>query len=329
MTEQAPDDEPVESDQSDATGADQEPPAEESIVETAKERPEQVDVEKVVALFDADNNHYRFLAKKTLFYVASDDPSRVEPYSDELVEALEDDYRIAAEWASVVLKQIGRESPEAVVPGIPGLIQLLKEDPPSRGHRAAKALATVLDHSPESFVEHTDDLIDALLERDDPSPYPDDPSELEEEEREQMVQTIAQRRKQIQADVQRALGVRELAAHALVEVAKEDPDTLAAEIDRLGPALSMRPPLARSAVLDAIGHVATDDPAAVEPVLDDVLAVLEDDAEPVQAHAVRTVGYAEATEAVEPLRDLAGDDEVDEELAGLAADTADWIEDAT
>jgi len=302
-------------------------PGEESILETAKENPDAVDVDAVLALLEADQGTPRVVAIRSLIFLAQDDPDRVIGRVDRAVEALEDGFPPAESEAARLLSILARDYPEEVRPALAELVHMLDQDPPMTGYRSARALAQLLHHDPEGFVPHADYLLDVLT--DPPEVYAPTPEELQEMpdgERERVRNLLESRREEIAQDTARTYGIRELAANALVEVAEIDPDAVADRVDELPPVLTEEPGVVRAATIDVIANVARDDPGAVEPAVDALVEVVETDVESVQAHAVRALGYANATEAVDSLRTLAGSD-VDPELRGLAADTADFIED--
>lgn len=303
-------------------------PKDEPIIETARRDPGAVDIDVIRSLFDAEQDHVRDTALKCLIYVGRDDPDRVAEVADDVIERLDDEFPVAGSTATSVLATIAAERPDAVRPALPKLVGKLDENPPLTGYRAARALAPLLEYDPEGFVPEADALLDILI--DPPEVWAPEPSELAElpnDEREQLRNLLESRKDEIAKDQARTKGVRELAAHALVEIAAIEPDAIADRLEELPPALSNDPALARAATIDAIGTVARSAPDAAAPTVDALIERL-DDAEFVRGHAVRALGFAEASAAVEPLRDLARAD-VDDELGALAAETADWLAENT
>lgn len=300
-------------------------PEDEAILETARESPEKVDVEKVVALFDADQSQVRDVALTCLIYVAHDDSDRVAEVSDEVIERLDDEFPVAGSTATAVLSSIASERPDAVRPALPKLVRKLDEHPPLTGYRAARALTPLLEYDPEGFVPEADYLLDVLVDPPEVwAPSSEELRELPADEREKLESILESRRDEIAKDTARAKGIREFAANALVEVADREPDAIADRLGELAPALSNDPPIARAATIDVIANVAQSDPEAAKPTIDALIDRLDDDAEFVRGHAVRALGFAEATEAVEPLRELA---EADDDLGELATETADRLAD--
>ncbi|MFP8952461.1 hypothetical protein ACLI4Z_05725 [Natrialbaceae archaeon A-arb3/5] len=300
----------------------------ERILETARNDPARVDVETVVALFDARQGQVRNVALRCLLFVAQDDPDRVAAVNDRVIERLDDEFPVAGSTAAGVLARIARERPDAVHPARSKLVSKLDENPPLTGYRAARALVPLLEDDPAAFVSDADALLDVLV--DPPDVWAPDTAELREMsdgKRQEITNRLSSRRDEIGRDKARTKGIREFVAHAIVEVSEREPDALVDRIDELAAALSIEPAIARAAIIDAIANVASAEPAAVTPTVDALVDRLEDDAEFVRAHAVRALGFAEATEAVEPLRTVATAD-VETDLRELAAETADWIADS-
>ncbi|WP_226482557.1 hypothetical protein [Natrinema amylolyticum] len=299
-------------------------PDEQALLETARNDPETVDVDTVVALLDADQGQVRATALQCLRVVATDDPARVAAVSDDVIERLDDEFPVAGSTATAVLASVADERPDAVRPALPLLVDKLDEHPPQTGHRAVRALTPLLEADPSEFVPAADALLDVVV--DPPAVWAPESAELRDrpsDQREAVTNLLASRRDEIAKDRARVKEIREFAAHALVEVTATAPDAIADRLDELPPALSNDPPLARAATIDVVANVAADDPAAATPTVDALIDRLADDAEFVRAHAIRALGFAEATDAVRPLRELA--DEGDDAFHDLAGETADWL----
>ncbi|WP_222920185.1 HEAT repeat domain-containing protein [Natrinema sp. SYSU A 869] len=303
-------------------------PDDQVLLETAQNDPENVDIDAVVALLDAEQGQVRTTALQCLRVVAADDPGRVAAVSDSVIERLDDEFPVVGSIATAVLAPVADEHPDAVRPALPLLVDKLDEHPPQTGHRAVRALTPLLEADPTELVPAADALLDVVA--DPPAVWAPESAELRErpsEQRDAITDLLASRRDEIAKDRARVNGIREFAAHALVEVTATAPDAIADRLDELSPALSNDPPLARAATIDAIANVAADNPTAATPTVNALIDRLADDAEFVRAHAVRALGFAEATDAIRPLRELA--DEGDDEFHDLAEETADWLAERT
>lgn len=111
-------------------------PEDEDLLETARERPEESDVDTLVSILEWDDNQARNVALMALAYVAADDPSRVVDHTDEIAERLDDEFPVAQTSATQVLAKIAPEYPEAVQPALPQLVEKLTQMPPLNGYRA-------------------------------------------------------------------------------------------------------------------------------------------------------------------------------------------------
>ncbi|AGN01121.1 hypothetical protein L593_05860 [Salinarchaeum sp. Harcht-Bsk1] len=306
-----------------------EPPEDEQILTTARERPGQVDVEALVEVLDADEGQARNEALMALGRVADYDADMVVEYTDEFIESLNDGFPVAESSAAQVLSRIANEYPEEVRPAIPRLIEMLDQIPPLTGYRAGRTLAPLLAEFPEDFVSEADQLIDVVNDPQDASvPTEEDYERMDNEERAKTEDRLQSRAQQARADVARSFGIREIAANSLVEVSERAPEAVAPRIEDLTPALFTDPPIAQAATIDTIANIAQHDPDAVDPVVDDLIEVTQTQVNSIRAHAIQALGHAGATEAADPLRELAASDdpELTEELQDLAAETADFLE---
>lgn len=307
----------------------EQPPPDQDILETAREDPELVDVDLVLQLLDREEGQARNVALMTLGYVASHDPDMVVEHTDQFIESLEDGFPVAESSAARVLAQIAPEYPEKVEPAVPELVDMLTQIPPLTGYRAGRALAPVLDHAPEAFVSEADELVDVVNDPPEPSlPTAEELEEMPDDQRQKFEDRLDSRQEEARDDVARCFGIREIAAHSLVEVSDLAPEAVVDRVEDLRPAIDTEPPVVQAATLDVIANVADYDPEAVEPLLDDVIERAEEDLPSVRAHAIKALGFAAAPEAVDSLREIADEDDprIDEDLRELAAETADYIE---
>lgn len=305
------------------------PPEDEDILETARESPEEADVDQLVELLGNDTNQIRNVALMSLSYVAQDDPSRVVEHTDEIIERIDDEFPVAGSSALQVLAHIAPDHPEPVLPALPQLIDKLDEMPPLTGYRAGQALGALLQHDPEAFEPYTDDLIDILWQPPDPGlPRGEELREMPKEERQKVQDILESRGNDARKDVFRCWGIQEIAANALVEISEFNPDAVSHRIDEIAEALDAEPPIVQGATLDTIANVGEDDPEAVSHLVDDIVEMTQDGPTSIRAHAVQALGFIGATEAVDDLRAVADSDEreVTEDLAELAAETADFLE---
>ncbi|MFP8890255.1 HEAT repeat domain-containing protein [Natrialbaceae archaeon A-CW2] len=300
------------------------------LFEQSKENPGAIDLEEVVEYLDHEDwGQVREWALQTITHVSAADPDRLETVIEDVRPHLEDEFLVAQNTAALLFARQARHDPEPVRESVPELLELLDQDPPILRFRAAGALAPLLADHVDVFVPHTDRLVEVLVDSPTVTLVPDE-GELEELEDEtvELLQELANdREEQYERDRKRSQGVREFAANAIVEVAEIEPDQIAPHVRVLATTINDDRPIVRTALLDTMAIIAQDDPEAVQPAIEAIRARLNDEVDYVRAHAVRALGYGEATEAIEDLRELA-DQDVDENLRGLAADTADWLADS-
>jgi len=300
----------------------------EAVLEAARDNPDAVEVSSLTAALEESDGTTRTLLLRSMAHVARDDPDRVVDHADRVREALDDGYPVAEGAAALVCLELAFDRPEAVRPAVPRLVGMLEEVPPRKGYRAAQALVPLLEDDPAAFVPVADDLAAVLADPPEvETPAPEELAALPDHEREQRTETLSSRREELQQDLSRTYGIQEFAAHALVEVANQEPDTLFDRVDALRTGLHAEPPAVRAASADALATLAGENPDGIDPALDDLIDVVGADTTGVQAYAVRALGQAIATEAVGPLREVARDDDIDEDLADLAARTADFLAD--
>lgn len=290
------------------------------LVDTAKSDPDAIDLEEIEALLDDDWEEMRNTGLKVLVGVAVDDSDRVVALVDDVIDCLDESYGIARSHAALVLSLLAEDHADLVEPAIPQLVENLTDETPMYRYRAARAVALLAESKPDSFVEHTDELIELLVDGptvSKPNP-PDDPSRRAE---------FQEQMKQLEPDFARSAATKEVAANVLVEVAREDPTLCVERLEALLPVLRNddEVPHVRGAVIDVIRYVATADSDASDVAIDALLEHLEDDTTLVRARAIRALGFAEITDAIDSLRTIAESDP-DEDVRELAAETADWLE---
>lgn len=299
-----------------------------NLLEAVESGREEIDVERITGFLESDRGEVRNTALKVLYHITRDDPDRVAPVADDVIDRLTDPYLVARSMAAMTLVPLARERPDAVEPALPDLIDLLDEDLPVLRFRAAGAIAPLSGSHAEAFVEHVDELVDHLGDAGKSGEYEqlldvDDPSSIDYRTRQDLVQEIADERAKDQA---RSKGTREVIANTLVEIARVAPDACAGWIPDLVSVIENGDSTVRGPTIDVVRYVAESDPNAVEPAINVLIERLDDDVNVVRARAIRALGFAEATNAVGPLRSAAESDP-DDDVAELAAETARWLAD--
>lgn len=299
-----------------------------TLAEKSLEDPDSIDLEAAIEYLDHDEwGQVREWALRSIYHVTKEDPERLEAVIDEVRPHLEDEFLVAKNTAALLFITQARCNPEPVRESVPELLGLLDQDPPILRFRAAGALAPLLIDHVDVFIPHTDRLVEVLVDTPEVVLTPDEEEleELDKETFEMIRETANNREEQYERDVKRSQGVREFAANAIVEVAELEPDRVTGHVPALAQSINDDRPVVRTALLDTMSIVAQEDPAAVSPAIPAIRNRLGDEVMFVQAHAIRALGFAEAAEAIDDLRELAAHED-DESVAELARDTADWLE---
>ncbi|MFC4987520.1 HEAT repeat domain-containing protein [Saliphagus infecundisoli] len=286
------------------------------LVDTARSDPDAIDGKDVETLLADDREEMRNTGLKVLVGLAIDDPDRVVPFADDVVDCLDESYGLARSHAALVCWLLAEERPDLVELAIPKLVANLRDIAPLYRFRAARAVAALGRQRPASFVDHADGLVAAIVEGPN-LPEPGEPTPPDAEETIDLPEP----------DLARSAATKEVAANVLVAVAGEAPAVVADRFPDLVPELEHDDQVehVRGGIVDAIGRVARADPAAAESAIDPLIDLLEDDSRLVRSRAIRALGYAEAAGAVEPLREVAESDP-DPDVRDLASETADWLE---
>lgn len=205
-------------------------------------------------------------------------------------------------------------------PTVEPLVDCLYGEIPRTRAFAAKALGAIAEDHPEWFVPHVGTLVDVVgQDLDDPLEGAPGPEEADEQMLERL-EVVAQ-----EENKQQFLA-RATAANLLYEAVQEAPAEGAAHVDALVDADDGTDATVTAAVMDILAVVGEHDQRAIEGAVEHLIDRLDYPNEQVRARAVKALGFSGDERAVEPLRDLATDDEADPDLRDLAAETADWIE---
>ncbi len=285
-------------------------------VDPSEAPPAEIDL--VRAGLESENNLDRTHAAQVVSAMAAEDVELVEPLAPTLVGLFDDERTVVLKEVLFALSLLAEDDPDSVADDVGGLIGLLDHDVPLIRTVAARALRPVAVDQPEVFAAHVDDLLTVVEQPvEDPTEgYEPDPSAHSAQ-----IRTINDVRDNAE---RRQLAARAVAAHVVVEVADRDPAAVADHVDRLADLLDDDSP---AAAADALANVAEGQPDAVGGVTDALIGTFDDQDDPTRASAVAALGFVSDEAAVEPLRELADDDEADEDLRELAAETAAFIED--
>lgn len=279
----------------------------------------EVDLDRVEAGLRSDENLVRTHAAQIATAVAAEDPLAIRPLVPTLGELFDDDRAVVLKEVLFALSLLADADPGAVVDLADGLVGVLDHDLPVVNSAGARALRPVAVAHPEAFVDHVDDLL-AAVER----PVSDPMAGLEPSPNPDMVRTETVENVRGQSR-RRQLAARVVAANVVVEVAEIEPDAVRPHVDRLVALLDDDDPAVRAASAGVLATVAEHRPDAIEAAVPSLVDALEDVDDTTRARAVAALGYVGDDAAVDPLWDLAADDETDEALREMAAETADFL----
>ena len=298
------------------------------LVEQAVRTPvAEIDPDEISEQLRSDAATDRALALQTVFRVASAESTQPISVSESVAKLLEDDVLAVRVSAALAAMGIARTRPNEIVPAVPALIDLLADDPPLLRFRAASALAPLTESHPEVFPEHTGRLVAALSEA--PTFDADleriaQSDELTQDQTQRQLSVLQNRTDEIERSKVRSEGTREVIINILVEVARINPDSCEQYHSDIVTALSDDNTAVRAGAVEVVRHMAAARSDPTEEISEVLIERLTDDAKQVRARAVRALGSLEIAMAVDPLFDLS-ERETNDELAALAAETAEWL----
>ncbi|WP_225334869.1 HEAT repeat domain-containing protein [Halomicrobium urmianum] len=289
-------------------------------VDPTETPPEEIDLDLVRAGLKSENNIDRTRAAQIVSTMAAEDLELVEPLVPTLVEMFDDERTVVLKEVLFTLSLLAEEDPGHVADDVGGLIGLLDHDIPLVRTVAARALRPVAVDRPEVFTAHADDLLTVVEQ---PVEDPTEGYEPDPNAHSAQVQTINDVREKAE---RRQLAARAVAAHVVVAVADRDAEAVMDHVGRLADLLDDDSPAVTAAAADALANVAEQQPDAVGGVTDALIGTFDGPDDPTRASAVAALGFVGDEAAVEPLRELADDDEADDDLCELATETAAFIE---
>lgn len=283
-----------------------------------------VPVETLRAGLASDDPGVRLHAANVASFVPRDEAETLEAVVPELVALLDaDQQEVTIYQSTIALAVLSEEHPEALEPAVERLVELLGHDMSLIRSMSATSLTNVAMDRPALVADAVETLVSVTatepanaVERE----HLDNPDlELDQRESLQALDWEEGVRQQVARDV---------AANLLVEVATEDPERIHPYRDELVGVLEEGPLSVRTAVADVFAQIAREDPDAAAPAVDALCDLLEYPNVSLVATAVTALGFVGDEAAVEPLRELADDEEREDDLRDLASQTADFIADS-
>jgi HEAT repeat protein len=282
--------------------------------------PEEVDLGRVESSLKSDDNLVRTHAAQLTTALAAEDPHSIEPLVPTLSKMFDDDRGVVLKEVLFALSLLADDDPEAVVDVAGDLLGVLNHDLPIVNSAGARVLRPLAAEHPEAFSDHINELL-AVVEHPVSDPLEGlEPSSNPEPVRTETVETIRgqSRRRQLAAHV--------IAAHVVVEVADIDPVSVSPYSDRLIALLDNDNPAVRAATAAALAAVAEHRPAELDEAIPSLIDALDDVDDTVRARVITTLGHLGDGAAVDPLREVAADEDADADLRDLAVETAEFLD---
>lgn len=282
-----------------------------------------VDEADVRAALESDDPTVRQRGTHVCSTLAARDVDAVRPLAADLLARLDDDSLAVARHAGTALVSLSEAHPGAIRADVEPVVGFAESDLGGVRMVGARILGNLVVDHPDAVAPYVDRLVAAVA--DSEGTYAQ--SDLEEHAEAARAADDVAAENVVQAnkeEAQKRVVARAALANVVVAVAEDDPDAVAGLVDELAPLLDDPDPNVVGAALDTLSALAEDDPDSVAPAVEAVVDCLDHGDEMLRARAIRTLGFAGATEAIDRLRGVAETD--DEDVRDLAAETADYLE---
>jgi hypothetical protein len=284
---------------------------------------EDVPVDVLRSGLESDDEGVRRHAARVAAALSGDEIETAVDVVPQLTDLLGAESRVIASKSAIALSLVAEERPSELEDAVEPLVDLLVDDLDLLRVYASRALAHVSVEHPEFLLGTEETLVEALgIETEAPI----DREKLREETpTADNFDTFD--RYNVESE-RRQIAARGVAANLLVEIAVREPERLVPYAEHFVETLDSDRPTVVLASLDVLGQIARVDAEAVRPAVGPVSEYLEASDEQITAAAVATLGFIGDGQAVEPLRELAANDDRTQDLRELADETAQFIEQA-
>lgn len=270
---------------------------------------------------ESDDEKVRRHAARVAASLSEDELETVVEVVPQLTDCLGSESRVIASKSAIALSIVAEERPAELEDAVAPLVDLLVDDLALLRVYASRALAHVSLEHPEFLLGTEETLVAALgLEPE----VPMDREKLREET--PTAENFESLDRYNVEEERRQIAARSVAANLLAEVADLEPERLVPYAQYFVEALDSKRPTVVLASLDVLGQVARIDADAASTAVEPVSEYLEASDDQLAATAVTTLGYIGDGRAVEPLRELAVEDDRDQDVRELAEETATFIE---
>ncbi|WP_226021853.1 HEAT repeat domain-containing protein [Halomicrobium salinisoli] len=290
-------------------------------VDTDSVTPDEVDGEEIEDALASSNPMTRQRGVEVCETFAESDVDAVRPYLDAVATLVNDGNAAIALRAISVLDAVADAEPAALEGRTASLAAVADHDIVDVQLTAGVALGKVVVERADLVAPFVERLIAGIRETELSGGIPEVPDVVDHEATKQTI------REHEEQERERRLSARRTLSNVVVAVTQEAPDEAVDAVDDLLTLLDDRDPEVAGCAVDALGELADPHPEAVEPVLDELLECLDHDRSSVRARAIRALGRLGDDAAVPELRTMAEEDD-EENVRELAAETADYLEDA-
>lgn len=281
--------------------------------------PADVDIDRVRAGLTDEENLVRTHATKIAGVLAAHDADAVVPVVPTLIDRLAEDHSVVLKESLTALAFVADERPAELADGTAALVDLLDHDLPLVRTFAARVVRPLAAEQPEWFATELDGLL-AALDRETAAPVQGlETPPTGEFSATEPPQPMDEGRRN------RQLLVQAVAANVVAAVAETDRDAVVDHVPALADLLERDNGLLVATSADAIASIAEVRPDAASVAVEPLCACLGNHDTAARASAVTALGFVGDSAAIGPLREVANDEEADDDLRALAAETADWI----
>ena len=287
--------------------------------ETAE--PADIPIDALAAGLQSGDNLTRTHAATLLGVVSVEEPESIEDLVPLLVESLDDERTVVVRESLGALWDLATVDPTPLAGQLGPIVEQLCADLPLLRIQAGRIIDIVIPDHADWLSPHVEGLIAAATQTVEDPVEGSDPTEF----RTRTSQDVDANRKRTQEA--RQIGARIVAARALAIVAESDPDAVVPHAPALIELLRADSGGVKTAAVIAVAELAEDYPEALSDAVEPLCEILPETDTTIAAKAITGLGFIGDPSAEASLRELAAEDDREEELRDLARETAAWLVD--
>lgn len=284
--------------------------------------PDDIDEADLREALSASDPLIRQRGLKVCETVAEQNADAVLPFLDTVAVLAGSDNAPIALRAIAILGAVATNDPTALEGRVSGLVGALDSDIVDVRLSAGSVLGSLVVEQPALLAPYARQLVESLA---DSEPAPNSRGFGDVVDDRTTRQTLQEHE---QAERQRQIAGRRTLINVVVAITETEPQLAFDSVDALTTLLTDVDPAVSGGAVDALTELAAIDPAVVAPVSDQLIDCLDHDTATVRARAIRALGYLGDSAAVPKLRTVAEND-TDENVRAIAAETAEFLGDTT